>query len=84
MSASFKAEVTVDHKQQRSSDYSSTVDIDVKLISREPPEMVAKLADIIGEFVRGNIQAMIRDIEAGNVEATGETPAMPEPQREAA
>lgn len=86
VSASFKAEVTVDHKQQRSSDYSSTIDIDVKLISREPPEMVSKLADIIGEFVRGNIQAMLRNIEAGDVEAIGDSPPMPEPQeqREAA
>lgn len=78
VSASFKAEVTVGHKQQRSSDYSSTIDIDVKLISREPPEMVAKLGDMIGEFVRGNIQAMMRDIEAGNVEATGDTPPTPD------
>ena len=78
VSASFKAEVTVNHEQQRSSDYSSTVDIDVKLISREPPEMVAKLGDMIGDFVRGNIQAMLREIESGDVDAEGDTPKAPE------
>ena len=77
VSASFKAEVTVGHEQQRGSDYSSTIDIDVKLISREAPEMVHKLSDMIGEFVRGNIQAMLRDIEAGEVEAIGPSPDTP-------
>ena len=77
VSASFKAEVTVGHEQQRGSDYSSTIDIDVKLISREPPEMVNRLADMIGDFVRANVQAILRDIDAGDVEAVGDTPEAP-------
>ena len=84
VSASFKAEVTVGHEQQRKSDYSSTVDIDVKLISRDPPEMVTKLGDMIGEFIRGNVLAMLQEIDAGNVEPAGDTPGMPEPAEAAA
>ena len=78
VSASFKAEVTVGHEQQRKSDYSSTIDVEVKLVSREPPEMVSKLSDMIGEFVRGNIQLMLQEIDAGNVEPVGDSPAAPE------
>lgn len=77
VSASFKAEVTVDHNVQRDSHYASTVEIDVKLVSREPPEMVSKLANMVGDFVRGNITAMLRDIEAGEVEAIGPSPVVP-------
>lgn len=59
ISASFKAEVTVDKTVQRKSDYSSTVEIDVKFISREPTEMVSKIGDILTEFVRAEINGMV-------------------------
>ena len=49
-----------------------------KLISRQPPEMVAKLGDIIKDFVAANIQGMMRDIDAGSIEPTGDTPELTE------
>ncbi len=67
VSASFKAEVTVGHEQQRESSCESTVDVDVFVITREPPELVSKLGDIFINFcktlVEGEVKRMLAESE---------------------
>lgn len=61
VSASFKAEVTVGHKQQRQSHYGSILDIKIVMGTADAPEFVMAMQDMLKLFVKGAVEKMLQE-----------------------
>ena len=72
VSASFRAEVTVGHKQQRESHYASVLDIKIIMSTADAPEFVMAMQDMLKIFVKGAVEKMLQE--------EAEKPALPAPE----
>lgn len=85
VSASFKAEVTVDKDIQRSSHYGSILDIKIIMKTADVPEFVMAMQDILKMFVKGAVEKMLQeDANALPLPLEEDPHALPEPEKKAA